>query len=892
MSIYDKIGEPICSHISTKGADDLLHVVHLPANDVLLSTSNGSVPISSLLPYAVRNLAPVIVCDESDAPEPEYEATETLISRKAGFSVRFFSSSTSDHDAADVIRDIYDGEAVSLADYTITKALNGATSVTLILGRNMKYARPDDNPETVTRMTSITKTFIISVDSSVRSTHLYGYAGSGDVNVPWRGWSADLSWTFSGGSIQLSISNLRLFTQAAAELMYAWEKRPTSAGIYFEGQRLDGSNYYSEFADMGCLTALATSESKGLMSSADKVKLDGLSQLPRITKIATENTNTGQIEPLSKTVDVDTDFASTLILHGGRGINAYIGQRGAGFGQKYITTITLGTNPTEFCGDGLRVSAQGIVSVPEYGGASASATGTSGLVPAALSAERGLFLRGDGEWAAPADYQGATAQADGVAGLVPAAATEERAFFLRGDGEWAEVPDLTSISITLQTADGSTDTTADVDLTQDFTLDVPDHTHPAGNITGLATVATSGSYNDLADKPTIPSAVTDVVKKSTSNQVEVDEFLFRNVTTGYLRIGGGTSRSTGANIKLYGKDDVTHPGRVDFQAYDGSYYSTLKFEPTETRPTFYWLNSLGSGTEQIAYLTDIPTVPNLSKGTTTGSGNAVTDISVSGHQITLTKGSSFVPISRTVNSKALSANITLTASDVGALSDSTIIPSKTSDLTNDSGFLTAQDISGKADVSALANYLPLAGGTLTGDLFRTSSNNRSISIGTLNSSGSTIFYDDFYFGWPGNTGARLHVFGTDAANYAGGFSLRTHNGTNMLALIGRPSATLAGSLTWGSKAVETVYASSYANSSGYIRYSNGLQLVWGQTAALSAATAVTFAAAFAHVPIVITTSNKAVATYVTGPSTTGFNAAAANYSNSPQIRYIAIGDWS
>ena len=43
-----------------------------------------------------------------------------------------------------------------------------------------------------------------------------------------------------------------------------------------------------------------------------------------------------------------------------------------------------------------------------------------------------------------------------------------------------------------------------------------------------------------------------------------------------------------------------------------------------------------------------------------------------------------------------------TASEVGALPDSTPIPTKTSDLTNDSGFLTQhQDISGKADVVTL-----------------------------------------------------------------------------------------------------------------------------------------------------------------------------------------------
>ena len=62
-----------------------------------------------------------------------------------------------------------------------------------------------------------------------------------------------------------------------------------------------------------------------------------------------------------------------------------------------------------------------------------------------------------------------------------------------------------------------------------------------------------------------------------------------------------------------------------------------------------------------------------------------------------------VPRSRTVNGKALSSNITLTASDVGALPDDTelfsgsyndlsnkpTIPTKTSDLTNDSGFITS-----------------------------------------------------------------------------------------------------------------------------------------------------------------------------------------------------------
>lgn len=40
----------------------------------------------------------------------------------------------------------------------------------------------------------------------------------------------------------------------------------------------------------------------------------------------------------------------------------------------------------------------------------------------------------------------------------------------------------------------------------------------------------------------------------------------------------------------------------------------------------------------------IPTIPDLSKGTTTGSGNAVTDITVNGHTITLTKGTTFASV--------------------------------------------------------------------------------------------------------------------------------------------------------------------------------------------------------------------------------------------------------
>lgn len=55
-----------------------------------------------------------------------------------------------------------------------------------------------------------------------------------------------------------------------------------------------------------------------------------------------------------------------------------------------------------------------------------------------------------------------------------------------------------------------------------------------------------------------------------------------------------------------------------------------------------------------------------------------------------------------VNSKT--GNVILTASDVGALSDDTVIPTKTSDLTNDSGFITSapvQSVNGKTGAVVL-----------------------------------------------------------------------------------------------------------------------------------------------------------------------------------------------
>lgn len=79
----------------------------------------------------------------------------------------------------------------------------------------------------------------------------------------------------------------------------------------------------------------------------------------------------------------------------------------------------------------------------------------------------------------------------------------------------------------------------------------------------------------------------------------------------------------------------------------------------------------------------------------------------------------YVPLTRTINDKPLTSDITLTASDVGSLPDTTVIPSKTSELTNDSGFITeSSDITGNAETATTAdkvkNALTVNGKTYDG----------------------------------------------------------------------------------------------------------------------------------------------------------------------------------
>ena len=172
----------------------------------------------------------------------------------------------------------------------------------------------------------------------------------------------------------------------------------------------------------------------------------------------------------------------------------------------------------------------------------------------------------------------------------------------------------------------------------------------------------------------------------------------------------------------------------------------------------------------------IPTIPNLSLGTTSGNGNAITDVSVSGHEITLTKGSTF-----------------LTSVAWGDVTDK-----PTLSISNGTITIGSNSITPLTAHQSLSGYLPLTGGTMTGFITATGSTNSLQIFGGENTPSL------------GYQGAGLRLYGADYPDsgnnvYAGQFRIfaRERNGNSAYAdsiLIGYPPSQ-GGYLTWRGTAV-------------------------------------------------------------------------------------------
>lgn len=113
-------------------------------------------------------------------------------------------------------------------------------------------------------------------------------------------------------------------------------------------------------------------------------------------------------------------------------------------------------------------------------------------------------------------------------------------------------------------------------------------------------------------------------------------------------------------------------------------------------------NKAGTGKlfgKTIATTDQIPSIPSISISNS-GSGNAVTAISASGHTLTVTKGATYLTSHQTIYNLTFQAG-TFSAKtfDPNGAAATVNIPTNTSHLTNDSGFITSSALNGYATQS-------------------------------------------------------------------------------------------------------------------------------------------------------------------------------------------------
>ena len=195
--------------------------------------------------------------------------------------------------------------------------------------------------------------------------------------------------------------------------------------------------------------------------------------------------------------------------------------------------------------------------------------------------------------------------------------------------------------------------------------------------------------------------------------------------------------------------------------------------------------------------------------------------------------------------------------------------------------------SAAASEAVVAGALPLTGGTMTGSI-------QYINNGKAFAIGNTVTGNvDLGWSWDNREGAGLGLRSTDYSS-PGEFTLFARNSANSCSFTGKPD----GSLTWDGNAVATVTASSINSSAGYIRFSNGLQVCWGEATVASAGATVTLPAAFIDASYRITEGrwwlmNWNESYYFADRTTTSFKRYAIGTlgSNSRVSMYIAIGKW-
>ena len=356
-------------------------------------------------------------------------------------------------------------------------------------------------------------------------------------------------------------------------------------------------------------TEVATATSAGLMSAADKLKLNGLTQNPRIDSISVHNHDAVTDEVTSiDSKSLSTSKATQLTVNAKGGLTGEVSIVD-GMDHSEIS-LDLGVQLTSIAGDGL-VEVDGKLVPRTYSGPTSTTPGTAGMVPSATKAQESLFLNGAGQWANPigttydpatqssaglmsaADKTkldgiragatavsvtrnltsgtkvatitingtatdlyaekntdttyttmvGATSSAAGKAGLVPAPAKGAQTKYLRGDATWQAGYDATTIDSKLAAK--------------------ADTASPALTGTPTAPTAAAGANtNQIANTAFVTNAISNVIGASCPAGLDTLKELAAS-------IGNNTNFKKYVDDGLTGKLSTTSSGYVKTMAISG-----------------------------------------------------------------------------------------------------------------------------------------------------------------------------------------------------------------------------------------------------------------------------------------------------------------------------------
>ena len=308
----------------------------------------------------------------------------------------------------------------------------------------------------------------------------------------------------SEGTIYITTDTHEMYVDSTT----AHEKIGTTYSLSKSGNTItltgsDGSS--SNVTDTNTTYGNATSGASGLMSAADKAKLDGIANNANNYTLPTASASTLGGVKIGSNI---TNSSGTLSL------------------TKTNVTDALGyTPPTQDTNTWIA-----------FKGATTTTAGTAGYAPAPSAGNSNRYLRSDGTWAVPPDTNttysnmtGATSSSSGTSGLVPAPAAGKQTSYLRGDGTWAvpESSDTTytltksGSTITLRGSDGSSTSVTDTNTT--YTL----------SSFGITATATELNYVD---------GVTSKIQTQLNNKAALDHnHSASDITSGTLSTSrGGT----------------------------------------------------------------------------------------------------------------------------------------------------------------------------------------------------------------------------------------------------------------------------------------------------------------------------------------------------------------